>query len=150
MPSPPPPEDDDDLLDECDVDTFRAGGPGGQHQNKTESAVRLTHRPSGLVVTARASRSQHMNKRTALAELRRRLEVLARPEIPRVPTKPTRASRVRRVEAKRHLGERKAARGKPGPVPGVPTRKYNVLIEEGLAEWAKAQPGGCRRWCGGS
>lgn len=113
MPSPPPPEDDDDLLDECGVDTFRAGGPGGQHQNKTESAVRLTHRPSGLVVTARASRSQHMNKRAALAELRRRLEVLARPEIPRIPTRPTRASRVRRVEAKRHLGERKAARGKP-------------------------------------
>jgi ribosome-associated protein len=110
----PPPPDDDALLAECDVETFRAGGPGGQHQNKTESAVRLTHRPSGVVVTARQSRSQHRNRQVALAELRRRLEERARPEVPRVATKPTRSSRVRRVESKKRQGERKAARRKPG------------------------------------
>lgn len=115
MTAPRPPDDDAALLAECDVETFRAGGPGGQHQNKTESAVRLTHRPSGLVVTARASRSQHMNRRAALAELRRRLDERARPEIPRVPTKPTRASKVRRVTAKRQQSARKHDRRPPRP-----------------------------------
>lgn len=101
---------DDALLAECDVETFRAGGPGGQHQNKTESAVRLRHRPSGIVVTARQSRSQYRNRQVALGELRRRLEILARPVTPRVPTRPSRASRVRRVEAKKRQAQRKAGR----------------------------------------
>ena len=49
--------------------TLRAGGPGGQHQNTTESAVRAVHRPSGLVVVARSERSQHRNKAEALSRL---------------------------------------------------------------------------------
>ena len=58
-------------LDPRDVsfETMKAGGAGGQHVNKTESAVRATHRASGLVVVAREERSQHMNKRLALARL---------------------------------------------------------------------------------
>jgi protein subunit release factor A len=51
------------------VDTFRASGAGGQHRNKTDSAVRLTHFPSGVVVTATNSRSQFENRNTAMAEL---------------------------------------------------------------------------------
>ncbi|HYE95270.1 MAG TPA: peptide chain release factor-like protein [Rubricoccaceae bacterium] len=107
------PADDDALLAACDVETFRAGGKGGQHQNVTESAVRLTHRPTGIVVTARQERSQHQNKRIALAELRRRLEALNRPRKRRIGTAPTAASRQRRREAKRKQAQRKAARRKP-------------------------------------
>ncbi|WP_407524272.1 peptide chain release factor-like protein [Methylobacterium oryzisoli] len=51
-------------------DTFRAAGPGGQHVNRTESAVRVRHRPSGLVVACREGRSQHRNRALALVKLR--------------------------------------------------------------------------------
>jgi hypothetical protein len=55
------------------VDTYRASGPGGQKRNKTSSAVRLRHLPSGLLVIAEESRSQHENKAKALKRLRRSL-----------------------------------------------------------------------------
>ena len=59
------------LLSECEVDTYRASGPGGQKRNKTSSAVRLRHVPTGLLVIAEESRSQHDNKAKALQRLRR-------------------------------------------------------------------------------
>jgi len=59
-------------------ESFRAGGPGGQHQNKTESAVRAVHVPSGLVAIARDGRSQHRNKALALARLAALLDGRAR------------------------------------------------------------------------
>lgn len=58
------------LLAQCEVDTYRASGPGGQKRNKTSSAVRLRHPPSGLLVIAEESRSQHENKARALRRLR--------------------------------------------------------------------------------
>lgn len=54
-------------------ETFRAGGPGGQHQNTTDSAVRLTHLPTGFSVISRDERSQHRNRQRALARLQDRL-----------------------------------------------------------------------------
>jgi hypothetical protein len=61
------------LLAQCAVDTYRASGPGGQKRNKTSSAVRLRHGPSGLLVIAEESRSQHENKARALRRLRQAL-----------------------------------------------------------------------------
>jgi hypothetical protein len=61
---------DDALLRQCEVDTYRASGPGGQHRNKVSSAVRLRHEPSGISAHGNDSRSQHENKRLALKRLR--------------------------------------------------------------------------------
>ena len=69
---------DPQLLAECDVDTFRGPGPGGQKRNKTDSAVRLRHKPTGLIVIAGESRSQHENRTRALKRLREALALRIR------------------------------------------------------------------------
>jgi hypothetical protein len=72
---------DDQLLEQCAVDTYRASGPGGQKRNKTSSAVRLRHGPSGLIVIAEESRSQHENRVRALRRLREALALKLREEL---------------------------------------------------------------------
>lgn len=77
---------DGQLLAECEIDLYRASGPGGQKRNKTSSAVRLRHVPTHLMVTAVESRSQHENKARALLRLRRAIALTQRnpigPETP--------------------------------------------------------------------
>jgi hypothetical protein len=73
---------DEQLLEQCAVDTYRASGPGGQKRNKTSSAVRLRHPPSGLIVIAEESRSQHENRARALRRLRQALFLEIRDELP--------------------------------------------------------------------
>jgi protein subunit release factor A len=98
------------LLAECEETFFTAGGPGGQHRNRTESGVRLAHPPTGAVVTATERRSQARNRGAALDRLRERLAALSHRERPRRATRPTRGSRERRLAEKRRRGERKATR----------------------------------------
>ncbi len=103
------------LLAECEVDTFRSSGPGGQKKNKTESSVRLRHRASGLIRIATESRSQLRNREAALERLWAALEARRRRPKPRVPTMPTRSSQSRRLEEKRLAGANKRRRAARDP-----------------------------------
>jgi|SRR5262245_8246188 len=107
------PESDEELLRECEVETFRSSGPGGQHVNKTESAVRLRHIPSGVVVSSQEERSQHRNKAICLQKLREKITRLNRRPKKRKPTKVPRAVKTRIVENKRRRSEVKRLRSKP-------------------------------------
>jgi len=107
------PEDDEALLAECRVETFRSGGPGGQHQNVTESGVRLVHLPTGVRTSSRTERSQHRNRSIALKRLREKLEELTRERKPRVPTRVPRGQKKKRLEEKKRRGRAKRLRKPP-------------------------------------
>ena len=86
----------EELEKEVEVTVYQASGPGGQHRNRTYSAVRLKHIPTGIVVTAADSRSQLRNRKIALERLARRLAEHYHEDPPRKPTK--KGSPVRRRE----------------------------------------------------
>jgi len=110
---PPPYALDRETLErEVLVDTFRASGPGGQHVNKTESALRLTHPPSGVVVTAQDSPSQFRNRETAFERLAAQLARLNHVPKKRIPTRPGAAAKRRRIERKKQRGAIKKTRGR--------------------------------------
>jgi protein subunit release factor B len=106
----PLPEHLERLLAESTVETYRSSGPGGQKRNKTESSVRIRHRPTGIARVATESRSQARNRLAALERLYAALQARARRARPRVATRPTAASRERRIESKRRAGATKRLR----------------------------------------
>ncbi|MDK2846710.1 MAG: ribosome-associated protein [Desulfuromonadales bacterium] len=95
---------------DLEITFFKAGGPGGQHRNKTETAVRIHHRPSGLTVTASEQRSRQANIEKALERLAEKLAALRRKPRRRIPTRPGKAAKERRLAAKRLRSERKRRR----------------------------------------
>ena len=107
------PESDEDLLRECEVETFRSSGPGGQHVNKTESAVRLRHLRSGVVVTSQQERSQHRNKALCLQKLRKKIDKLNYRPAKRVPTRVPPSVKNRTLEEKARRARLKRLRSKP-------------------------------------
>ena len=107
------PEEDERLLAECRLETFRSGGPGGQHQNVTESGVRLVHLPTGVRVIARDERSQHRNRSIALKRLRDKLADLIREPRPRVPSRVPASERAKRLQDKRKHAKKKDLRKQP-------------------------------------
>lgn len=100
-------QSDEQLLADCRVKAFRGPGPGGQKRNKTSSAIRLMHVPSGLSAISTESRSQKRNRQMALVRLRHKIALLVREEVdlaefpnPRI------------LEAPRRSGDYPAAMGK--------------------------------------
>lgn len=99
--APPPYTTDRALLEqEVVIEVFRASGPGGQHVNKTESALRIKHPPSGVVVVAQDSPSQHRNREIAYERLIEKLQKLNYVKPKRIKTRPTLSSVRKRIETK--------------------------------------------------
>ncbi len=107
------PKSDQELLEECQITTFRASGKGGQHVNVTDSAVRLKHIATGIVVTSQKERSQHLNKRDCLVKLRQKLEQLSYQKPKRIPTKKPRSVKRAEEQKKRRTAEKKRLRRPP-------------------------------------
>jgi len=107
------PVSDEELLKACRVDVMKATGPGGQSVNTTDSAVRITHKESGITTLSRRERSQLLNKKAALARLRLRLMEANYEAKPRKRTKPTISAEERRLEEKRRRAQVIQQRTKP-------------------------------------
>ena len=104
----------DELERACEIDVFRATGPGGQCVNTTDSAVRMRHVPTGITVVSRESRSQLRNRQLCLQKLRHKFELLAVPPKARHATKPTKGSQRRRLAGKHARSQIKQNRRRPG------------------------------------
>lgn len=104
------PESDEELLAQCEIQTFRSRGSGGQHVNTTDSAVRLIHHPSGTVVTCQKERSQFLNKKHCLHKLRAKIERLNYRPPKRIPTRISKGHKQAGLEKKRKHSEKKQLR----------------------------------------
>lgn len=94
------------------VEPYRSSGPGGQRKNKKETAIRLTHLPTGITVIATEHRSQARNRELAFERMREKLAMLRRKKKPRIPTKVPRAVKKRRLNGKKKHSFKKFLRKK--------------------------------------
>jgi len=105
-------------IKDCDIQTFRSGGPGGQHQNKTSSGVRVIHRESGAVGESRETRNQHQNKKQAFLRMAETKEF----------------KNWLKMETARKTGAVEAAKGRVEKMMEPKNLKIEVLNENG--KWA--------------
>jgi protein subunit release factor B len=106
----PLPEHLERLARHCEITPYKSSGPGGQKKNKTESSVRVRHRPTGVTRIATESRSQTRNRELALERVWEELVRRARKPRPRKATAPTAAAREKRLESKRRESRKKRER----------------------------------------
>lgn len=108
----------DELEREIEVTVYQASGPGGQHRNRSYSAVRLKHLPTGIVVTAADSRSQLRNRKIALERLARRLAEHFHEDPPRRTTKKKTSVRRRERQDREKESQKKRLRRPIDPADG--------------------------------
>jgi protein subunit release factor B len=105
--------DMEQLRAETDVENYKSSGPGGQHKNKRATAIRLTHRPTGLQAISTRHRSLEMNLEEAFETLLERVNAASFVPKPRKPTKKTYGAKQRTLAEKSKRGEVKQGRRKP-------------------------------------
>lgn len=99
---------------EIRIEFYKSSGPGGQHKNVTESAVRIRHLPTGIVVQAGESRSQARNRETAMKRLAQALDRMERRAKKRIPTRTPRSAVEKRLADKKHASRKKLDRSARG------------------------------------
>ena len=95
---------------DLEIEFYRSSGPGGQHKNKTATAVRIRHIPTGIVVQASERRSQHMNREVAMERLKAALAKRAFKPKKRVPTRISESQKRKRFAEKKQVAKKKALR----------------------------------------